>query len=357
MLLTAVVAAVVAALVYRRFFKALDGSLRLYLLKLTAATRRGSWKPDIVPLEGWDWTAEEPRKFRPYKPVYHMGMGLRADTPSELITIDRGYLDRVNIRRNLLCEHGNMLHGCAAGGEDGVREVYEYLMRQYLPARFPTIFALTDKGRQIRNKVTGRTHPTAMADAEASLRAIGETVEEDMFLVRETAGCHRSVAFICCFPAGFNPSTKLDKVLEDIHGPVPSYERIGPSMERFFGKLQVGKSVKRLNWVIQTHDRLLVPEPHDAPHPGVSETGEIDVEKTFLRVELQTLTRLPITRDILFSFKTYLYPIRQIKEEGSGPDLAAAVEGLRLGNAPGMWAYKAGAQWAKTVCGYLRGED
>lgn len=86
-----------------------------------------------------------------------------------------------------------------------------------------------------------------MADAETSLRAIGETVEEDMFLVRETAGRHRSVAFICCFPAGFNPSTKLDKALEDIHGPVPSYERIGPSIERFFGKLQVGKSVKRLN--------------------------------------------------------------------------------------------------------------
>lgn len=77
MLLTIVVAALVAAVIYRRFGKTNDGPLRLYLLKLTAAKRRDSWKPDIVPLKGWDWTAEEPRKFRPYKPVYHIGMGRR----------------------------------------------------------------------------------------------------------------------------------------------------------------------------------------------------------------------------------------------------------------------------------------
>ncbi|PFH56887.1 hypothetical protein XA68_15814 [Ophiocordyceps unilateralis] len=317
--------------------------------------RKVSWKPVIVPLDAFNWADEEPRKYRPFKPVYNMSMGLRDDTPSDLITVDRNYLERVNIRRELLREHGKMLHGCAAGGEGAVRELYGYLMGHYLPARFPTMFELSGDGRQIHNLVTGRTHPTTvMADITAALRAIGETVEEDMFLVRETPDGHRSVAFVCCFPAGFNPSTKLDKGLKDIHGPVPSYERIGPSMERYFSKLQVGKSVKRLNWVVQTHEELLVSRPHDAPHPGVGENGEINIEKTFLRVELQTLTRLPLTRNILFSFKTYMYPMRQIKDEGLGPDLAAAVEGLRLGNAPGMWVYKTGAQWAATVCEYLR---
>ena len=71
-------------------------------------------------------------------------------------------------------------------------------------------------------------------------------------------------------------------------------------------------------------------------------------------MELQTLTRMPKTRAILFSFKTYLYPIQDIKAEGLGPDLADAIEGLKTGNAPGMWVYKGGVRWGKSVCEYLR---
>lgn len=71
-------------------------------------------------------------------------------------------------------------------------------------------------------------------------------------------------------------------------------------------------------------------------------------------MELQTLTRLPHTRAILFSFKSYLYPLTQIKDEGLGPRLADAIEGLRGGNAPGMWAYKGADRWGKSACKYLR---
>lgn len=56
-------------------------------------------------------------------------------------------------------------------------------------------------------------------------------------------------------------------------------------------------------------------------------------------MELQTLTRLPKTQAILFSFKTYLYPVTEIKADGLGPEVAGAIEGLPRGNAPGMWKY------------------
>lgn len=71
-------------------------------------------------------------------------------------------------------------------------------------------------------------------------------------------------------------------------------------------------------------------------------------------MELQTLTRLPRTRSILFSFKTYLYPLGEIKAEGLGPDMADAIEGLDSGNAPGMGAYKGTGRWSGKVCEYLR---
>jgi hypothetical protein len=49
-----------------------------------------------------------------------------------------------------------------------------------------------------------------------------------------------------------------------------------------------------------------------------------------------------------------LYPLREIKEEGSGPEVADAIQGLKSGNAPGMWVYKGGVRWAERVCQYLR---
>lgn len=71
-------------------------------------------------------------------------------------------------------------------------------------------------------------------------------------------------------------------------------------------------------------------------------------------MELQTLTRLPQTRAILFSFHTYMDPISDLKNEGLGPAFADAIEGLKTGNAPGMWTYKSSVKWGKRVCEYLR---
>lgn len=76
-------------------------------------------------------------------------------------------------------------------------------------------------------------------------------------------------------------------------------------------------------------------------------------KQTYFRSELQALTRLPKTGSVLFSFKTYMYPISDIKEEGLGPELADAMEGLRKGNAPGMWRYKGAERWAEKLCSYL----
>lgn len=64
--------------------------------------------------------------------------------------------------------------------------------------------------------------------------------------------------------------------------------------------------------------------------------------------------RLPESKAILFSFKTYLYPIKDIKDEGLGEVLADAIDGLSTGNVPGMHFYKRAAIWGTSVQRYLR---
>ncbi|KAJ6445178.1 phosphatidylethanolamine-binding protein [Purpureocillium lavendulum] len=332
----------------------------------------------IEPLHDFDWKTVEPRQFRHFKRIYHITMGkegpriqylkdatlltmaagLQSDTPSDLIAIDKDYLDRVTHRRHLIEKHGSGVHGCLPGGVAAVNELYTYLTSEYLPTRFPTIFQLSDDGTQFINNAAGKTWPTAPPeDPAAALRVLGETVEEDMFLLHEMPEGHKSYAFVCCFPSGFDPSTKVGKLLKDIHAPVPSYDKIGASMERFFARTEVGKSVKRLNWAIQTHGELYNSGSNHMTNEEALDTpqdADINIDESYYRVELQTLTRLPRTRALLFSFKTYLYPLRQIKEEGLGSELADAVDGLKAGNAPGTWVYKGAARWSERVCEYLR---
>lgn len=174
--------------------------------------------------------------------------GLKNAAPSELIVMDSNYLDRLTIRRDIIAKHGSSVHGHVPEGITPVAELRSYLLGRYLPARFPTMFALSDKGESLKNQVTGRTCPTAPSgDADADLGVIAEFIEDDIFLLVQTPRGHRCVAFLCCFPAGFDPSEKLGKVLEEIHAPVPSYGKIGGSMERFFARVKVGEPVKRMN--------------------------------------------------------------------------------------------------------------
>lgn len=138
--------------------------------------------------------------------------------------------------------------GATPQGGDAVRELYSFLVGDYLPTRYPTIFTLDKDSDTMRNHIAEKAIPTCPPDDSlTSFRILGETVEDDMFLLQETADGHRLVAFVCCFPSGFDPSSKLGKVLKDIHDPVPAYEKIGASMERFFSRLEVGKSIRRTN--------------------------------------------------------------------------------------------------------------
>jgi hypothetical protein len=76
--------------------------------------------------------------------------------------------------------------------------------------------------------------------------------------------------------------------------------------------------------------------------------------QTFLRSERQTLHRLPASDAIVFAFHTYLYPIQDIKTEGSAEDLALAIDGLQSGSVPEIFTYKNGEKWADAVKQYLR---
>ncbi|KAK3983840.1 hypothetical protein QBC44DRAFT_375826 [Cladorrhinum sp. PSN332] len=330
--------------------------------------------PMIEPLPDFDWQNEEPLRLRPFKPTYHITMALQTVTPSSLILLDKNYLRHITARQKTIALHPQVVLGSIPSSAQPLQELYTYLLGTYLPSRYPGLFTLSPQplypttgllsgAKYFNNTISQKSFPLSpipRASEEEMLRAIGETIEDDIFLLTESELGHVCTAFICCHPSGFDPSTKLGKTLAEIHGPVPSYrEKIGRSMERFFGRLESGKRVGRVNWGIQTHSNLYAPSGNHV-HANEEYTEllphEVEISETRLRVELQSLMRLPETKALVFSFKTFLYPLEDIKkeEEGTGEQLAEAIEGLSKGNAPGMGVYKGGVKWGRVVTDYLR---
>lgn len=287
--------------------------------------------------------------------------------------IDKTYEERIAYRRRIMTEqgrhvvnvHDNLLIRPA------VVELYQYLLGTYLPLRFPTMFKLHEaeyeqgKTFMLENLVTGALFPakaTAQMPTERLLETLGRTVDEDfLFLMpEEDVEDPKYVlqAYVTVAPSGFDPAEKIGKRLAAIHDPVPGYgAKLEGSMDRFFSKVEVGKYVKRVNWAVTTNAELFAAGKGTThAHEGdvVEELDQIDVDKTFLRCERQTLHRLPKSKALVFAFHTYLYPIKQIKEEGRGEDLATAVDGLKAGNVPQMHFYKRGAVWGEAVKKYLR---
>ncbi|KIW97720.1 uncharacterized protein Z519_01304 [Cladophialophora bantiana CBS 173.52] len=307
--------------------------------------------------------------------------------PSELLVMDRNYADRIAYRRKVMAEHGE--HVVAVNDDYRIRpavvELYQFLLGTYLPLRFPKMFKLheTDyeegKTFMLENLVTKAlfpARPSPRTSTKMLLETLGRTLDEDfLFLLPEegdkntdkketnsesSEGDAKYIleAYVCCCPSGFDPREKLGNRLAKIHGPVPGYpQKLEASMDRFFSRLEVGKYVRRVNWAVTTNTEVYAAGPGtNHAHEGdeVEELEDVDVDKTFLRCERQTLHRLPKSKALVFAFRTYLYPIAQIKEEGKGEELAQAIDGLKEGSVPAMHFYKRGVVWGEAVKRYLR---
>ncbi|EXJ88004.1 hypothetical protein A1O1_04931 [Capronia coronata CBS 617.96] len=364
-------------------------AIRQARAKQQAAEKAGYEKryiraPEFPPIEeqqDFDWKTTEPIPPPPLKSKYFLTMG-RADSddpgleklpPSELLLIDKTYEERIAYRRRIMAEQGK--HIVNVNDDLRIRpavvELYQFLLGTYLPLRFPTMFKLHEteyeqgKAFMLENFITGALFPakvTAQMSTERLLETLGRTVDEDfLFLLPEEDSDDPKYvleAYVIACASGFDPAEKIGKRLADIHGPVPGYsDKLESSMDRFFSKVEVGKYVKRSNWSVTTDAELFTPgkgSVHAHEGDDIEEVDHVNLDTTFVRCERQTLHRLPNSKALVFAFHTYLYPIKQIKEDGAGEELALAIDGLRLGNVPQMHFYKRGVVWGEAVKRYLR---
>lgn len=100
------------------------------------------------------------------------------------------------------------------------------------------------------------------------------------------------------------------------HGPVPLAHDLGvfDRALKYLMRIQYGKPVRRLNWTMTVNPRLdTSPENYPIWGPDrLTVTPDNVADKVHLRVELQTLFRLPRSNAILFGVRAYLASIGEL---------------------------------------------
>lgn len=175
--------------------------------------------------------------------------GIKKMSRNEWIRIDRGYMNRIKERQMVMREHAADAIGTSDIVNPAIAELYEAIMINHLPNRFPTMFRI--EGTRLLNLVTGRSHSIKMQELSHAemLQNLGESVEEDFYIMcPDEEGEIRLQGYIACFPGGFLSRAKVGMSMREIHQPVPGYaERIGKGADRHLQRLEPGNYIERMN--------------------------------------------------------------------------------------------------------------
>ncbi|MFN3521236.1 MAG: heme-dependent oxidative N-demethylase subunit alpha family protein [Phenylobacterium sp.] len=184
------------------------------------------------------------------------------------------------------------------------------------------------------------------------LYAAARRVSDDLCLMEKSDGAWRLTALSLSAASFFRAEEVLGKSLAELHGPVNGFsERFLRRVERIFEGLRPGLVLERRNWSLFNSDVLSVPDPapYRARLPLV--TPQTAGEALFLRVERQTLRRLPQTGGAVFTIRIWLNPLADVAAEPAR--LAAFAQAWR--SAPQAFRdYKRLALYDRLVEAFLR---
>ncbi|MEL6260066.1 MAG: DUF3445 domain-containing protein [Cyanobacteria bacterium J06626_6] len=161
---------------------------------------------------------------------------------------------------------------------------------------------------------------------------------------------HLAAASVC-FPLRWSLREKMGKSVANIHQPVPEYpKRLARPVDTLFSRLRGDAPSLRFNWSVVDSPELHLIQKRKITHINPYITTENIANRLWLRVEKQTLRRLPISQGILFTIRTFIYPIATVTAD---PNVAKQLAQAILQLQPEVQSYKNLLPIKQTLLSYL----
>jgi hypothetical protein len=170
------------------------------------------------------------------------------------------------------------------------------------------------------------------------LYAAARRVPDDLCLMEKRDGQWRLTALSLSAGSFFTAQEVIGRSLGELHGPVTGFaERFLARVQRIFDGLRPELVLERRNWTVLNSDALHTPS--SAPiRARIGEIAPADAGRALsLRVERQTLRRLPRTGAALFTIRVWLAPLGALA--GQPERLTAFAHAWRTAT-PELRAYK-----------------
>ncbi|CEP23980.1 HRQ3 [Cyberlindnera jadinii] len=262
------------------------------------------------------------RPWRPFRWPYHQTMSIFKLDINHWLDMDKYYWHYIQEKERIYHEYGKDNIDWLPESEDACIELME-TVRDHMLKRYPLLFTSEDNGVHVKNELTGEVLDFSMPLKDHPLIYVTKMAKEDFYIVQKRAdGHHYLVAAAVPFPGGsFGISYKIGKSLDFIHSEVPYYEsKLKKSMERWFSKTTAADPVERASWYCTWDHNLLCSNVY-ALKKGETVDSSVDERKFNIRVERQTVRRLPKTKAIIFTNHPVYYSIEEMKDEPLIPSL------------------------------------
>jgi dimethylamine monooxygenase subunit A len=301
--------------------------------------------------------------YFPFDERYSLSMGTIPLQPTEpLVEADAHYAAEVAHKQQLLLANHGYYYRANPDTALAQWEVLEKVLKS-LVAFYPTQFELKINGRnwQWHNRLANEIQQFEFENAASlplqPLDWVGRQVQEDLLILANDPAV-TLLAGQLCFPNDWDLNQKFEQPFLQIHHHIPKV--LTPTMQaaqKLMERLVSHRPVWRLNWNFKIHNALDMSSQYFAesrrelaeigPQLTPSNVGE----RLYLRVERQTLSRLPRSNYILFGIHTYQ---NTVANEAQNPDRARRMYQVLKSTPREVMQYKAIPFFEEALLAYLQ---
>ncbi|MEI7656063.1 MAG: DUF3445 domain-containing protein [Actinomycetes bacterium] len=285
---------------------------------------------------------------------YRITMGMRACSPADWLL--RGPLadEMIAEKTAVLEKHHEQAVVITAEGDAGAREAAAVVLAaingdaHQASAADDSMHPLEVAARLVAEDLvimspasTQESAPAGGAVMDGATGAAGHTGEFGVEYVLTAA--------VLCAPSRWDLHEKVGRSMREIHQPVPNYDTIAAAADRFFVRLAEGDIIERTNWTVLDSPEGFQPVSGKGWDATLSGVPDVELPQSlWLRLERQTLRRLPITGDVLFSILTTSTRLDELSS--LGPDVTRQLAGWVSTSGQDVHAYRGwGSHWPRVA--------